>query len=156
MSLSSCIHNCITSIHSILGKKWCTLYLSLFDQSNQRFHLQVSDPSCIHNCITPASKKHRISRTDPSTQKNHTHNHQNFHHRTQNATHSRNKATTDRSNHISRQQLLTNQQQGRIIRTPAHVRQQKQKSEQHKSEKKIKKVIFLGPLDPGSYIASFF
>jgi len=31
---------CITSIHSILCKKWCTLYLSLFDHSNQRFHLQ--------------------------------------------------------------------------------------------------------------------
>jgi len=40
--LSSCIHNCIACIHSILGQKRCTLYLSLFDPSNQRFHLQVS------------------------------------------------------------------------------------------------------------------
>jgi len=27
---------------SILGQKWCTLYLSLFASSNQRLHLQVS------------------------------------------------------------------------------------------------------------------
>jgi len=43
--LSSCIHNCIACIHrhfiTILGPKWCTLYLSLFDPSNQRFHLQI-------------------------------------------------------------------------------------------------------------------
>jgi len=36
--LSSCIHDCITSIspafHNILGQKWCTLYLSLFGLSN--------------------------------------------------------------------------------------------------------------------------
>ena len=41
-SLSSCIHNYITSIHNILSQKWCTLYLSLFDPSNQGFHLQIS------------------------------------------------------------------------------------------------------------------
>jgi len=37
----SCIHNYTTSIHNILSQKWCTLYLSLFDPSNQRFHLQI-------------------------------------------------------------------------------------------------------------------
>jgi len=42
-SSSSCIHTCITSTHGILGSKnWCTLYLTLFGPSNQRFHLQVS------------------------------------------------------------------------------------------------------------------
>jgi len=44
--LPSRVHVYITSIspafHSILGQKWCTLYLSLFDPSNQRFHLQIS------------------------------------------------------------------------------------------------------------------
>jgi len=29
------------AFHSILGQIWCTLYLSLFGPSNQRFHLQV-------------------------------------------------------------------------------------------------------------------
>jgi len=42
MSLPSCIDSCLTNIHSILGQKWCTLYLSLFDRSNQRFHLRIS------------------------------------------------------------------------------------------------------------------
>jgi len=46
---------CITSIHSILCQKWCTLYLSLFDQSNQRFHLQISRRRNLNRgiCHTP-------------------------------------------------------------------------------------------------------
>jgi len=54
-SFSSCIHNCITNIHSILGQKWCTLYLSLFDQTNQRFHLQISRRRNLNRgiCHTP-------------------------------------------------------------------------------------------------------
>jgi len=50
-----CIHNCITSIHSILGQKWCTLYLSFFDLSNQRFLLQISGRRNLNRgiCHTP-------------------------------------------------------------------------------------------------------
>jgi len=46
---------CITSTHSILGQKWCTLYLSLFDQPNQRFHLQISGRRNLNRgiCNTP-------------------------------------------------------------------------------------------------------
>jgi len=57
--LPSCIHDCITSIspafHSILGQKWCTLYLSLFGPSNQIFHLQVSARRNLNRgiCHTP-------------------------------------------------------------------------------------------------------
>jgi len=55
LSLSSCNHNCITNIHNILGQKWCTLYLSLFDQSNQRFYLQISGRRNLNRgiCHTP-------------------------------------------------------------------------------------------------------
>jgi len=55
MSMSSCIHNRIACIHSILGQKWCTLDLSLFDPSNQRFHLQISRRRNLNRgiCHTP-------------------------------------------------------------------------------------------------------
>ena len=54
-SLSSCIHNCITSIHNVLGQNWCTLYFSLFDPSSQRFHLQISGRRNLNRgiCHTP-------------------------------------------------------------------------------------------------------
>jgi len=43
------------AFHSILGQKWHTLYLSLFDPSNQRFHLQVSERRNLNRaiCHTP-------------------------------------------------------------------------------------------------------
>jgi len=55
MSLTSYIHNCITSIRSILGQKWCTLYFSLFGPSNQIFHLWISGRRSLNRgiCHTP-------------------------------------------------------------------------------------------------------
>jgi len=38
-----CIHNCITSTHSILGQKWGTVYLSLFDRQIKDFIFKSPD-----------------------------------------------------------------------------------------------------------------